>query len=639
MTNITQGRLSGILEKGDFGTPGAELSAAAVRVLDARYLCRDANGKVVETPLQMFERVARAVAAVESKWCKAGSREQIVEETAKKFYEIMASLRFLPNSPTLMNAGRSKGQLSACFVLPISDNLRSVFETLRDAAIIHKTGGGTGFNFGHLRPAGDLISSSAGYATGPVGFLKVFDAATGAVKQGGARRGANMAVLPIDHPDVGAFIESKLAGGITNFNLSVGISDAFMDALKRGAAWDLTNPRNGQVTKSVPARRLWRAISEAAWATGDPGIVFLDRINDANPTPELGRMESTNPCGEQPLLAYESCNLGSLNLLSYVSENDLNWQDLERDIHIAVRFLDNIIEANSYPLLEIEHLTLTNRKVGLGVMGWADVLMAWRVPYDSDEAITRAGRVMERVSTLAVKASERLAAERGAFPGFKKSRWAMRGDKPRRNATVTTIAPTGTISIIAGVSSGIEPVFSLAFEREALEGERFVFIHPALKSVLSINNIRSRKVLSKILETGFVSDISEIPRKQRRSLKTATEIKPIWHVRMQGAFQKHVENGVSKTINLPRGTTVKEVGRIYELAHAEGCKGITVFREASKDSQILRRGIGERKARQKDLFDAIDWLLDDGADTSSVRKKTSVGLASLSRAQLKRLKR
>lgn len=636
--DTTQGRLSGILDKNDFGAPGAELTPAALRVLESRYLFRDEKGALAETPRQMFTRVARAVAQAEIKWVKEGgaeARARVVEEYGARFYELISSLRFLPNSPTLMNAGRPRGQLSACFVLPIEDDLGQVFESLRDSAVIHKTGGGTGFTFGHLRPKGDFISSSGGTAAGPLGFLRIFDAATNTVKQGGTRRGANMAILPADHPDIEAFITCKTGGGIENFNISVGVSDAFMKAVRSNGSWALKNPRTGLVVRTVRARALWNLIAESAWKSGDPGVVFLDRINDANPTPAVGKMESTNPCGEQPLLPYESCNLGSLNLLAYATATGLNWEELERDIKLAVRFLDNIIDANAYPLLEIEDITFKNRKIGLGVMGWADALMEWGVPYDSDEAVALGSQVMERIASVAVRASEELAVERGPFAGFAKSMWAARGDKPRRNATVTTVAPTGTISIIAGVSSGIEPVFSLAYERQALEGQRFVFIHPALKRVLRQENLRSKKALVRVLETGSVAGVGEISARVKRLLRTATEIKPAWHVRMQAAFQKHTENGVSKTINLPRAASVSEVRKIYEQAYALGCKGITVFRDLSKESQVLKYGLREKRGRSRELLEAMDWLLDDGGDRQIARKRASVGMASLSREKLR----
>jgi ribonucleoside-diphosphate reductase alpha chain len=535
-----------------------------------------------------------------------------------------------------MNAGRPRGQLAACFVLPIEDDLGKVFDTLRDSAVIHKTGGGTGFNFGKLRPVGDIVSSSGGQASGPVAFLRIFDQATQTVKQGGTRRGANMAILPADHPDIERFVDSKVGGGIENFNISVAISDRFMDAVKAGGSWALRNPRDGAVVRQVRARALWKQIADAAWASGDPGVVFMDRVNADNPTPAIGQMESTNPCGEQPLLAYESCNLGSISLVPYLTEKGLRWDELERDIRLAVRFLDNVIEANSYPLMAIEEITLHNRKVGLGVMGWADALYAWSVPYDSEEAERLAEETMERINRIAIEASEALASERGPFPGFRRSRWAERGDKPRRNATVTTVAPTGTLSILAGVSSGVEPVFSLAYERESLEGEKMVFVHPSLKRVLRGENIRSRKVLMRIVETGSVSGVGELPQRVRRVFRTSTEIKPIWHVRMQAAFQKHTENAVSKTINLPRSATAADVRRIYEAAFKLGCKGITVYRDKSKPTQVLRSGLGARRAGRKELLDAVDWLLDDGADQQVARKKASLGLASLSRAQLKR---
>lgn len=572
--------------------PAAPLSDPALRVLEARYLHRNSDGKPAETPRQMFARVAWAVAAAETKFSRqleASKRNARVDDYGRLFFELMVSLKFLPNSPTLMNAGRSRGQLSACFVLPVDDDLGSVFETLREAAIVQKSGGGTGFSFGQLRPAGDLVRSSGGKACGPMGALRLYDSATELVKQGGTRRGANMAILPVDHPDIESFIKAKLDGGIKNFNLSVGVSDVFMKAVRQGSTWNLRNPRTREVTRALPARRLWRLIAECAWACGDPGVVFLDRINEVNPTPELGPMESTNPCGEQPLLAYESCNLGSMNLLAYVDGEDLAWRELERDIRLAVRFLDNVIEANHYPLLAIEEITLMNRKIGLGIMGWADALMQWGVPYDSEEAVRRAEKTMKRFSKIAISASEDLAKERGAFSKFEKSRWAKNAQKPRRNSTVTTIAPTGTISIIAGVSSGIEPVFSLAYERRALDGEKFVFVHPAVGTALS-----SKRDIEKIVRTGSAAAVKSLPAGQRRILRTAAEIDPKWHVKMQAAFQKHTENGVSKTINLPESATARQIQKIYEIAYELGCKGITVYRDKSKQVQVLSSGVKRR---------------------------------------------
>lgn len=582
----------------------AALSLAALKVLESRYLSRDAGGALIETPHQMFERVARALAEVEAKWVGSAKRKATVERYTRAFYELMSTLRFLPNSPTLINAGKRKAQLSACFVLPIDDDLGHVFETLRDAVLVHKTGGGTGFNFGKLRPAGDRVSCTGGVASGPLAFLRIYDSTTQTVKQGGVRRGANMAILPISHPDIEGFIQCKLEGGIENFNISVGITDDFMRAVETGSSWKLINPRTRLATKEVKARFLWAMIAKSAWACGDPGVVFLDRINESNPTPALGRMESTNPCGEQPLLPYESCNLGSMNLLAYLDGDDLAWEKLERDIETAVRFLDNVVETNSYPLLAIEEVTLFNRKIGLGVMGWADVLMEWGIAYDSDFAVRRGTEIMQRINRIAVRASESLAKERGAFPGFSKSMWAKMGCAPRRNATVTTVAPTGTISIIAGVSSGIEPVFSLVHERRALEGKSFVFIHPALRKAFQKFEIKTRRDLERVLESGSVSQVAALPKDSKRVLRTAGEIKPEWHVRMQAVFQGSTENGVSKTINLPSSARVSDVQEIYDLAYKLGCKGITVFRDQSKTAQVLNRGLKSGSARAE-LFKSL----------------------------------
>lgn len=631
----TQGRLEGILDQDDFGAPGAELSSAAIRVLESRYLLRDAKGTLIETPRQMFGRVSRAIASVEGVWAKdSDDAKGRMARAGRRFFELLSSLKFLPNSPTLMNAGKVGGQMSACFVLPIPDDLGAVFETLRMAMVVHKTGGGTGFSFGGLRAKGEIVSGSGGTASGPVAFLKIFDVATQTVKQGGVRRGANMAILPVSHPDIEEFVHAKVRGGIENFNLSVGIPNSFIEAVKAGKNWDLQNPRDGRVVGTVRARALWKEIIESTWACGDPGVIFLDRINADNPTPTKGSIESTNPCGEQPLLAFESCNLGSMNLRAYVENGDLKWEELEADVGTAVRFLDNVIEANAYTVAQIREATHLTRKVGLGIMGWADVLMGWGIPYDSEEACERAEKVMGRIARAAVRASETLAEERGAFPAFAESRWAARGDKPRRNATVTTVAPTGSISIIAGVSSGIEPVFALAYQREALEGEDVLFVHPTLKQILRETNVRSRRVIARIVERGSVYGIDDVPARFRRVSRTAHEIHPRWHVRMQAAFQRHVENGVSKTINLPRDASVASVGKIFQEAFALGCKGITVYRDLSKTSQVLRGGVG-RRARRADLLNAVDWLLDDDVDGQRARKRVSVGLASLSRARIR----
>lgn len=573
----------------------AELTPVARRVLESRYLLRDSNGIVIETPALMFARVAASIAVVERKWGKRDPRD-----VASEFFRLMASLRFLPNSPTLMNAGTPEGQLSACFVLPLEDRLSSVFETLKQSALIHKTGGGTGFGFGHIRPAGSRIGSGRlspgeGKASGPVAFLRLFDSTTEVVRQGGVRRGANMGILPVSHPDIEEFILSKLSGGIHNFNISVTVSDAFMKTVEAGSNWKLINPRDGRVARSIPAKNLWSLMAECAWATGDPGVVFIDRVNEWNPTPEIGPMESTNPCGEQPLLPYESCNLGSFNVRAYVKDATFDWKSLERDVALAVRFLDDAIEANSYPVGAIQEITYRNRKIGLGVMGWADALLEWRIPYDSEEAVKRAEELIGRLEHAAVRASEKLAEERGAFPEFQNSLWARRGDRPRRNATVTTIAPTGTISIIAGASSGIEPIFSLAYERKALDGERFEFVHPVLPGVLKKSGVRSAAASARVMKTGSAQRLRELAPAEKRYLRIASEIKPEWHVRMQAAFQKHTENAVSKTVNLPAKSTPAQIRKIFEMAYRLGCKGITVFREGSKGVQVLTRGVRRKK--------------------------------------------
>ncbi len=621
----TQGTLDGILAKDEIGLPAAELSDSAIRVLKARYLIP------TETPRQLFTRIARAVAAAQKKW----NNDADVEKTAKVLFELMASLKFLPNSPTLMNAGKPKGQLSACFVLPIKDDLESIFETLKQTAMIQTSGGGTGFSFGQLRAKGEPIANLVGKASGPLDFIKVFDSVTGVIKQGATRRGANMAILPCDAPDIETFIDSKTNGGIENFNISVSVTDAFMEAVKNSDSWNLINPTDRRIVKTISAKKLWRKMINAAWSCGDPGLVFMDQINKNNPTPDLGPMESTNPCGEQPLLAFESCNLGSMNLLAYAGTKNLNWNSLKEDIFSAVRFLDNVIETNFYPVTEIEKITRRNRKIGLGVMGWADCLIRWKIPYESPKAIALAKETMKKINLYARETSEALAKERGEFAGFKTSIWKEKGFHPRRNATVTTIAPTGTISIIANVSSGIEPLFSLAYEREALDGQKLVFIHPEIRKILKEYKIKSKKAVIQILETGSVQKIAEIPKEIRNVFKTAAEISSLQHLKMQAAFQEHTENAVSKTINLPHFAKPSEVAKIYKTAFELGCKGITVFRDHSKTTQVLVRGTGKNK---KLLLDTVDWLLDEPENKADIKRKAGIDLARLSRQKIRQHK-
>jgi len=544
----------------------------------------------------MCWRVASAIASAESRF---GRSPAAVGEVAAAFYDMMIEGYFLPNSPTLMNAGKENAlQYSACYVLPVGDSMEEIFESVKAAAIIQQSGGGTGFAFSRLRPKDDVVHSTGGRASGPVSFLRVFNAATEAVKQGGARRGANMGILRVDHPDVLEFIECKLDGGITNFNISVAATDAFMEALAADGEYDLINPRTGQVAGKLRARDVWDRIVRAAWRTGDPGMIFLDRINrsPANPTPDLGLIEATNPCGEQPLLPNDACNLGSVNVAKFAVERagrwEVDWGELERVVRLAVRFLDDVIEVNPYPLEQVDEMVKANRRVGLGVMGWADLLFTLGIPYDSEEALDLADRLMALVKERGHDQSARLAEERGPFPHWGRS--IYRHDRPLRNATVTTIAPTGTISMIAGCSSGIEPVFALAFEHRVKgpDGERVLpFFSETFERLARRQGFHTEALMTEVARRGSLAGVDGVPAAAREVFKTAHEIDAIWHVRHQAAFQKHTDNGVSKTINLPESATEADVATAYRQAWDLGCLGITVFRDGSKGGQVLNMGL------------------------------------------------
>jgi ribonucleoside-diphosphate reductase alpha chain len=550
-----------------------KLSINAVRVLERRYLLKDENGNVLETPLELFRRIAKSIAL------DPGSEEE--------FLDILVNLEFLPNTPTLMNAGTEMGQLSACFVIPVEDSLISIFDAVKSMALIQQSGGGTGFSFTHLRPRGDVVRSTKGVASGPVSFMRVFDTTTEIIKQGGKRRGANMGILRVDHPDIIEFITAKTKEGLfTNFNISVAVDDKFMDAVKANIDHELINPRNREVVKKVKARDIWDLIIKMAWKSGDPGIIFIDEINRHNPTPHLGEMESTNPCGELPLLPFESCNLGSINLARMINKGSIDWEKLERTIVIGVRFLDNIIDLNKYPLPHIEEITRANRKIGLGVMGFADMLVQLGIPYDSDEAIKTAEEIMRFIKEKSHCASQKLAEERGVFPNFQSSIY----EKPMRNATTTTVAPTGTISIIAGCSSGIEPLFAVSYVRNVLEGTKLIEVNPYFEAVAKERSFYSEELMMKIAKTGTLAGINEIPDDVKRVFVTAFDIAPVWHVRMQAAFQKYCDNAVSKTINFPNDVDIKEVEKAFLLAYELKCKGITVYRYGSKTQQVLYLG-------------------------------------------------
>jgi len=545
-----------------------ELTENALTVLKARYLRKDEAGNVVESPDGMVMRVAHAVAATEED-------SQYWEE---RFIDLISNLRFLPNSPTLMNAGKEMGQLAACFVLPVDDSMTSIFGTLRDAALILQSGGGTGFSFSHLRPKEDIVRSTGGIASGPVSFMRIYNTATEVIKQGGARRGANMAILRVDHPDILDFIKMKRdPNELTNFNISVAATDAFMEAVKADADYELVNPRSGKSAGKLSAKKIFDELVESAWETGDPGLVFIDRINRDNPTPLLGDIESTNPCGEQPLLPNEACVLGSINLAKYVSGGKTDFASLKDTVKTCVRFLDDSIEANKYPLPEIEKMHKGNRKIGLGVMGWADMLVLLGLRYGSASSLKTAEKVMSFIRKAARDASEELAREKGAFPNFKGSIYDVPGQKPLRNATLTTIAPTGTLSIIANCSSGIEPIFALAYKRLILNSELYE-INPLLMSMAKEQGFYSEALREHIVEKGNLRGFKEVPKKVKSIFKTAHEIPYEQHIEMQAAFQNYTDNAVSKTINMPHRAKIEDVANAYLMAYDKGCKGITIFR-------------------------------------------------------------
>jgi len=569
----------------------------SLQVLAARYLRRDEQRRIIETPGQLFQRVAKAVAVAEKRF----GRKEDVSYWTDEFYEAMTTFKFMPNSPTLMNAGTKLGQLSACFVLPVGDSIESIFDAVKWTALVHKSGGGTGFSFSRLRPAGDTVQTTGGIASGPVSFMKVFNAATEIIKQGGKRRGANMGVLKVTHPDILDFVVAKTTEGeLENFNISVGATDEFMDAVRQDGTVQLINPRTGRVVRSVKARVIWDLIITEAWKTGDPGMLFLDTINnsESNCIPKYGPIEATNPCGEVPLYPFEACNLGSINLSEIVDDGKIDWNELERLVKIGVRFLDDVIEVNRFPLRQIERMVRRTRRIGLGVMGFADMLVRLGISYHSNEALKVAEEVMKFIQRKAREESVKLASERGSFPDFEDSIWVERGFKQLRNCCCTTIAPTGTISIIAGgCSSGIEPLFAVAYIRNVSDslGTNLFEVNPTFEEIAIQEGFYSDELVKKIARQTSIQHIEEIPEEIRRLFVTAHDIPPLWHVKMQAAFQRYVDNAISKTINFPETATPRDIEMAYMMAWQLGCKGITVYRDKCKRKQVLCVECEERR--------------------------------------------
>lgn len=590
------------------------ISVNSQRVLEARYLKKDAKGKTVETPEELFRRVAHHVAGAERVFLKDNlpkdEADKIVADYEERFYQVMSRLDFLPNSPTLMNAGRDLGQLAGCFVLPVEDSMSSIFQTLKDTAMIHKTGGGTGFSFSKLRARNSTVMTTNGVASGPISFMNVYNRATEEVKQGGTRRGANMGILRIDHPDIEEFIACKAdKQSMKNFNLSVAITDEFMEAVAANSNFVLRNPKTGKRARTVKAKKLFDDICRNAWETGDPGLIFIDIVNKDNPLKHLGLIESTNPCGEIPLLPYEVCNLGSIVLSNYTTDTlDVDYDRLKADIYTDVRIMDNIVEVNKYPLPEIKRMARLTRRIGLGVMGWADLLVTLKIRYDSDEAIALADEMASFIHKHSIEASVQLAKERGPFGAWEGSDYQKAGMPPQRNVAVNTVAPTGSISMIADCSSGIEPHFAPVYIKEVIDNKKFYYAHKALNVVLKERDIYSDEILERIIEEGSLKNISEIPKEFRELLVAAHDISPEWHIRMQATWQKHVDNAISKTINLPNSADLNTIGEAYLLAYKLGCKGTTVFRDGCLSQQVLYTKKGEKDEKKKEGTDSNGYI-------------------------------
>ncbi|MEM3008156.1 MAG: vitamin B12-dependent ribonucleotide reductase [Candidatus Nitrosotenuis sp.] len=561
------------------------LGINALQVLQRRYLLRDETGRIIESPTQLFRRVAKAIALAELNYEQNADIKKIEEE----FFEIMSNFEFLPNTPTLMNAGTRVGQLAACFVVPVEDSLTGIFDAAKSTALIHQTGGGTGFSFSKLRPQGDYVKSIDGAASGPITFMTVFDRTTEVIKQGGKRRGANMGILSVEHPDILDFVQCKSKEGfLTNFNISVAVTDRFMNAVKKNKSYKLVNPRTKKTTQTVSAKKVFDLIVQNAWKTGDPGLIFIDEINRHNPTPKLGPIEATNPCGEMPLLYWESCNLGSINLAKIVKNKKIDWSKLKKLVRLGVRFLDDVIDVNKYPLPQIEKITKANRKIGLGVMGFAEALIQLEIPYNSEGALAIGSQIMKFIKEQGHAMSQELGAQRGSFANFEQSIWKTKKHyKTMRNATVTTIAPTGTISIIANCSSGIEPLFAVSYVRNVMEKTELFETNQYFEEIAKREGFYSKKLMEEISKSGTIQHINSIPKKIRKIFVTAHDISPSWHIMMQAVFQKYTDNAVSKTINLPQNATQRDVKNAFWLAYKLHCKGITVYRYGSKPNQVL----------------------------------------------------